>query len=135
MTRKRTNLIPNSERTPSERKQIARSGGIASGKARREKVSLRNELLEILEVETECPDGIKRTLRERISLALIEKAISGDVTAFKVIRETIGEDFPEVERPELVEISFGNMSVEDIALCVADIKQREEYLKRKNNGK
>lgn len=135
MTRKRTNLIPNSERTPSERKQIARSGGIASGKARREKVSLRNELLEILEVETECPDCIKRTLRERISLALIEKAISGDVTAFKVIRETIGEDFPEVERPEQVEISFGNMSVEDIALCVADIKQREEYLKRKNNGK
>ena len=76
MTRKGTNLIPNSERTPSERKQIARSGGIASGKARREKVSLRNELLEILEVETECPDGIKRTLRERISLAHIEKAIS-----------------------------------------------------------
>lgn len=135
MTRKRTNLIPNSERTPSERKQIARSGGIASGKARREKVSLRNELLEILKVETESPDGIKRTLRERISLALIEKAISGDVTAFKVIRETIGEDFPEVEHPEQVEISFGNMSVEDIALCVADIKQREEYLKRKNNGK
>jgi len=135
MTRKRTNLIPNSERTPSERKQIARSGGIASGKARREKVSLRNELLEILEVETECPDGSKRTLRERISLALIEKAISGDVAAFKVIRETIGEDFPEEKHPEQVEISFGNMSVEDIALCVADIKQREEYLKRKNNGK
>lgn len=31
------NLIPNSERTPEERREIARRGGIASGKARRMK--------------------------------------------------------------------------------------------------
>ena len=30
------NLIPNPERTPSELKEMARKGGIASGEARRE---------------------------------------------------------------------------------------------------
>ena len=35
------NLIPNSERTPEERKEIATAGGIASGAARRRKRSLK----------------------------------------------------------------------------------------------
>ena len=35
------NLIPNSERTPEERREIAQKGGIASGAARRRKRSLR----------------------------------------------------------------------------------------------
>ena len=86
MTKRKSNLIPNSERTPSERRKIARSGGLASGAARRERSSLRKELIELLDIETDCPDGTKRTLKERISLALIEKAISGDVAAFKIFR-------------------------------------------------
>ena len=137
MTKRKSNLIPNSERTPSERRKIARSGGLASGAARRERSSLRKELIELLDIETDCPDGTKRTLKERISLALIEKAISGDVAAFKVIRETIGEEEPEQEpgQKEPVEISFGNMSVEDIAFFIADIKEQEKYLNRKKDGK
>ena len=91
----------------------------------------------MLDIETDCPDGTKRTLLERISLALIEKAISGDVAAFKVIRETIGEEEPEQEpgQKEPVEISFGNMSVEDIAFFIADIKEQEKYLNRKKDDK
>lgn len=34
------NLIPNSERTPSELREITRKGGIASGQARRERKAL-----------------------------------------------------------------------------------------------
>lgn len=35
------NLIPNSQRTPEELREITRKGGIASGKARREKKTLK----------------------------------------------------------------------------------------------
>lgn len=43
------NLIPNSERTPKERKELARKGGIASGKARNERKAIQQMLCEYLE--------------------------------------------------------------------------------------
>ena len=39
------NLIPNSQRTPKERQEIARKGGKASGKARRERKAFKEDLL------------------------------------------------------------------------------------------
>lgn len=132
MKTKRTNLIPNSERTPSERKKIARSGGLASGIARRERSSLRKELIELLNIETDYPDGTRRTLQERISLALIEKAISGDVAAFRVIRETIGEEEQTPKPNEDIEISFGNLTDEQIAIFIADIREQEQREKHPN---
>ena len=76
------NLIPNSERTPSELREMARNGGLASGEARRKRKTLKEELLLMLsEGETQ----------QSVTLALIEKAMSGDTKAFEVIRDTIGE--------------------------------------------
>lgn len=43
------NLISNSERTPSERKELARRGGIASGKARQERKAIQQMLSDYLE--------------------------------------------------------------------------------------
>lgn len=43
------NLIPNSERTPNERKELARKGGIASGKARQERKAIQQMLSDYLE--------------------------------------------------------------------------------------
>ena len=76
------NLIPNSERTPKERQEIARKGGIASGKARRERKTLKEELLLLLSTNNN---------NEKISLALLQKALNGDIQAFTTIRDTIGE--------------------------------------------
>lgn len=42
------NLIPNSERTPSELREQTRKAGIASGKARRQKADLRRAMQEAL---------------------------------------------------------------------------------------
>lgn len=134
MTKRKSNLIPNSERTRSERRKIARSGGLASGAARRERSSLRKELIELLDIETDCPDGTKRTLKERISLALIEKAISGDVAAFKVIRETIGEEEPEEKPEEKVELSLGNMPPELILECILEAQESERREKNENHN-
>lgn len=64
-----------------------RKGGIASGKAKRARKTLKDELLTMLAVE-----GVQ----ERIAAALIKEAIEGNsqgsvTKAFSVIRDTIGE--------------------------------------------
>ena len=43
------NLIPNEERTPSERRENARKAGVASGKARREKKTIQKILADLLD--------------------------------------------------------------------------------------
>ena len=45
------NLIPQSERTKDEQREIARMGGIASGKARREKQKTQQILADILSIK------------------------------------------------------------------------------------
>ncbi len=77
-----SNLIPNSERTPKERQEIARKGGIASGEARRRKKTLKEELIALLETNDN---------NEKISVALLNRALNGDIQAFTTIRDTIGE--------------------------------------------
>lgn len=76
------NLIPLNERTKSEQRAIATAGGIASGEARRKRKTLKEELLLLLS------DG---DTQQSVTLALIEKAMTGDTKAFEVIRDTIGE--------------------------------------------
>ena len=76
------NLISFKDRTVEEQREIARQGGIASGKARRERKTLREELLLLLE---------KGDTQEKVSLALIQQALEGNTKAFEVIRDSIGE--------------------------------------------
>ena len=76
------NLKPFNELTENEQRAIASAGGKASGEARRKRKTLKEELLLMLsEGETQ----------QSVTLALIEKAMSGDTKAFEVIRDTIGE--------------------------------------------
>ena len=62
-------------------------GGKKSGEVRRKRKALREEL-EIL-LNTKTDDG--KTYQERMSIALIKKAFTGDTKAYEVIRDTIGE--------------------------------------------
>ena len=74
------NLRPVSSKD--EARERGRKGGLASGEARRKRKTLKEELLVMLsEGETQ----------QSVTLALIEKAMSGDTKAFEVIRDTIGE--------------------------------------------
>lgn len=89
MTRKGSdNLKPQNTRTKAEQRRIASAGGRASGVARREKKSLRQRLELLLAVKAE---GADMDTAEAVTVALIEKALSGDVRAYEVIRDTIGE--------------------------------------------
>lgn len=65
-----------------ERRESAKRAGKASGRARRMKRTLKEELLLLL---------AQGDTQERLSLALIEKASNGDLKAFEVIRDTIGQ--------------------------------------------
>lgn len=71
-------------KTPStsEARERGKKGGIASGRKRRERKALKEELLLLLS---------KGQMQKKISVALIGKALKGDVKAFEVIRDTIGE--------------------------------------------
>lgn len=76
------NLVSLADRTTEEQRAIASAGGKASGEARRKRKTLKEELLLLLsEGETQ----------QSVTLALIEKAMSGDTKAYEVIRDTIGE--------------------------------------------
>ena len=68
-----------------------KNGGIASGIARRRKKALKEELITLL--ETLDKEG--HSVQEKISFALIKEASKGNVRAFEVIRDTIGEKEPE----------------------------------------
>ena len=69
-------------RTKAEARERGRNGGIKSGQKRAERKTLREELLLLLS---------NGNNQNRMSLALIEKAMNGDTKAFEVVRDTIGE--------------------------------------------
>lgn len=86
------NLKPNSERTPKERKELARKAGIASGKARLAKKTAREYAIACLEGTTTGKDGKKLTIKDVMIQKLIAKAVSeSDLNAIKYIVELIGE--------------------------------------------
>lgn len=78
------NLKP--ARTKSEARALGAAGGKKSGEARRKKKTMR----ELLEIAMELPSGDKTTA-EAITAALLDKALSGDVKAYEVVRDTLGE--------------------------------------------
>ena len=91
-------------RTKSEARTRGRSGGLASGEARRARITLRAALEELLSMPVKDESGIEtgETMQHAIAVALIEKALKGDTKAFEIIRDTIGEK--PVERITMAEI-------------------------------
>ena len=110
------NLIPNSERSPSELREMARSGGLASGEARRKRKTLKEELLLMLS------DG---DIQEKISLALINEAINGNnagsvTKAFEVIRDTIGEKPADKVETKQTVLDMSKFSTEELKAMLDD---------------
>lgn len=106
------NLIPNSERTPSELREITQKGGRASGEARRRKKALKTVLDELL-VRGICskkdlalagdlnlPEDV--TQEHLIMVALLKAAKAGNVQAVKEIRDITRDDERlKIEREKL----------------------------------
>lgn len=81
------NLIPNSERTPEELREMTRKGGIASGEARRKKKLMREVLQECLNMT----NNKGQSFQELATLGLIQGAIKGNANNYRTILETLGE--------------------------------------------
>ena len=81
------NLKPFNKRTVSEQREIAKKGGKESGKSRRKRKALKEELLLLLE---------EGDYQKKLCLSLIKGAIksaaNGETKAFNTIRDTIGEN-------------------------------------------
>lgn len=101
------NLINLKNRTQRERKEIAKKGAEATNKLKAQRKTLREELLLLLE---------QGDTQSKLSLSIIQKAMTGDTKAFEVIRDTIGEKPKE-------NISVG-VSYEDY---IKKVEDKDEY--------
>ena len=72
--------------TTSEARKKGRAGGKKSGEVRRQKKLLRELLEEALEFKTDTG-----TLSVDITRSLINEALAGNVKAYEVIRDTLGQ--------------------------------------------
>ena len=103
------NLIPNSERTPSELREITSKGGKASGAARRKKKALKDCMKQLLALPvTDCeqwnelaalgiaPEDIDNNML--VTVGLFRAAADGDVKAYREMRHLIGDNETELDR-------------------------------------
>ena len=94
-------------RSKEEARERGSKGGKKSGEARREKKLLKEELMLLL---------AQGDTQAKISLALIEEAIKGNVKAFEVIRDTIGEK--PINKQEVTGVSGMNVIINREAVQV-----------------
>lgn len=95
------NLIPNSQRSPSEVRENSSKGGIKSGQVRRQKKTVAEYLRkwadgEVSEKNKKALEALglseEATNRTLLVVPLIKKASSGDTKALQMALELLGED-------------------------------------------
>ena len=99
------NLVPNEERTPDELRSITQKGGIASGKARRRKRSMKEAADYYLSLPETDRRRVNAMLRDQIDpedvdnqmsvvMGIAEQAKRGNPQAAAVLLKMLGEDNP-----------------------------------------
>lgn len=89
----------NNNRTPNERRELAKRAGEASGEARRKRANFRKTLNLLLSAKIENEEltpfleslGIDSTLESAINMAMIKKALKGDVKAYEAVARFTGQ--------------------------------------------
>jgi hypothetical protein len=123
------NLIPQSERTKEEQRVVAKKGGIASGKVRRERKAMKDTLASLLSMPLQdgkvadvddiknlaAVNGKNITVQEAIMLKQIQKAMKGDTRAAEYIRDTSGNKLKDyVELSGGVNNPFSELTTEEL---------------------
>lgn len=103
------NLIEYQKGDTKDKAKNGRLGGIASGESKRRMKTFREELMAILETQTKNSKGESITVQQNINAALALKAAKGDVRAYEVIRDTLGQK-PKDEK-EVVVVAEGGLKV------------------------
>lgn len=89
----------NSNRTPEERRELARIAGRASGEARRRTANFRRTLNKLLTAEIDSPEytpmlealGVDSTLESALLMAQIKAAMQGDTKAAYFVAQYAGQ--------------------------------------------
>lgn len=130
------NLIKNSERTPSERRENAKKAGVASGKARRKKANLKKAFETILQADVASPSvkkqledmGFDTTNEMALAMVMMQKAMKGNVRAFEQISKLTTTDAKDSldkrEQKERIEaLKLGNEKLrKQIGTSEIDVK-------------
>ena len=106
------NLVPfTSEQSHEEAVKNGRKGGIASGEAKRKRKTLKEELLLMLEDEE---------VQKSVAVALIQEAQNGNVKAFGMLRDTIGEAPVEKVQTTQTVVDLSGFSTDEIKAMLDD---------------
>lgn len=89
----------NNNRTPEERRELARKAGQASGRARRRKANFQKTLNMLLTAEIDSKEwspvleslGVESTLESALLMAQIKQALTGDTQAAKFVAQYSGQ--------------------------------------------
>lgn len=121
--------------TSNEARKNGQAGGIASGKARRERKAMKDTLTTLLAMpmESGAAENIEEiqsyaeaagrniTVQEAIMLAQIKKAVKGDTKAAEYIRDTSGNKIKdELKLSGGVNNPFAGMTTEELKRIIGD---------------
>lgn len=118
--------------TPEERSANGRQGGVASGEAKRRKKTIRSVMQAMLDCQIPEAEqaaalkalGFEGTFRDGMTLAMLEKALKGDVEAGRFVRDTVGEKPREgvdlsIEDKPLASIDMSKLTDEQLQQLAA----------------
>lgn len=94
-------------------------GGKKSAEVRREKRELRKALEILMEQDVSDRKGNTRTGTEAMALAVFQKALKGDIKAFEVVRDTVGQK--PVEKVQIAEVD--EQTIKELEKVVLDNDQ------------
>ena len=129
------NLIPVTERDPERAREIRAMGGKARGEKIRRSKNLREAFLAVQELEIKGTDGTTKTASDAVAIAVMNKALKGDMKAIEFLWEALYGKQTKVD----VTSSDGSMSpakVDLSGLSREDLKAvaREALARRLQDG-
>ena len=83
------NLVPVTERDPERAREIRAMGGKARGEKIRRSKNLREAFLAIQELEIKGTDGTTKTASDAVAIAVMNKALKGDMKAIEFLWEAL----------------------------------------------
>ena len=121
------NLIPQSERTKDEQREIARMGGIASGKARREKQKTQQILADLVSIKNKDLAMFQKiasklgldgeiSIHEVFTLTcLLNSVKSGNLVDLERLSKLLGEDKENADASVMAKLDEVIGKVDDLA--------------------
>ena len=127
MANENKNLIPFNERTEEEQREIARQGGIASGKARREKQKTQQILADLVSIKSKDLKAFEKeasklglgddvSIHEVFTLTCLLNAVkSGNLGDLERLSKLLGEDKENADASVMAKLDEVIGKVDDLA--------------------